>query len=269
MGKTHLHNLIGLAGVDESETEVAKKWAKRFELPMILAAMWLLIDWYAVSKEIITPSSTVISDWVIWLFFIIETLVLSFCVHDPWVYLRNNWVNLLIVLLGIPIIWGVATHAGLLRFLRLLLMFTLVFSVSKTLREVLAQNNLGNTLIVALFVIAFSGILIAGIDPAISGIGEGLWWAWVTVTTVGYGDIVPASWSGKLFGSILILLGIGLFSLLTANFSAFFIAREEQRAYRAELDALVKLDKIEKRLQDMEQELKRINTKSNGVSDNN
>lgn len=63
--------------------------------------------------------------------------------------------------------------------------------------------------------------MMAAIDPAINNIWDGMWWAWVTVTTVGYGDIVPVSGPGRILAGILMLIGMGLFSLFTANFSAF------------------------------------------------
>ncbi len=48
------------------------------------------------------------------------------------------------------------------------------------------------------------------------------------MTTVGYGDTVPESPQGKTFGGLLMILGLGLFSLITASLSAFLIAREEE-----------------------------------------
>ena len=154
--------------------------------------------------------------------------------------------------MGIPILWGVTTYTVALRSLRLLLLGAVFLHVSDSIRQVLSRNHLGVTLLVSFYIIVMSGIIIAGIDPGIETFWDGIWWAWVTVTTVGYGDVVPDSNAGKLFGAVLILLGIGLFSLLTASFSAFFIAKEESKVLSREQDALEKLDKIEQRLPGLE-----------------
>ena len=223
-----LQKIFGLSGVTADEREIARRWGHRFEIPMLLLALWILIEWYAESNNALPPGLSKFTDWFIWLFFILETSVLAMLVKDKRRFLSGNWVNLLIIILGTPILWGGGNYAGALRSLRLLLMLSLILNISDSVREVLSRNNLGITLLVAFIFIIFSGIFIAGIDPAIDSLWDGIWWSWVTVTTVGYGDIVPSSAAGKIFGAILILLGIGLFSLLTANFSAFFINKEEK-----------------------------------------
>ncbi len=252
MLKTHLHSIIGLAGVADDEREIAQSLGRRFEIPMILMAIWIIIQWYAEERGMLSGAIVFLADWVIWLFFVVETTVLTYFVKDKYRYLRNNWINLLIIFMGIPVVAGLSNYAGALRSLRLLLMFAILLNISDTIRQVLSRNHLGMTLLVSFIIIIVGGILIAGIDPAIDSVGEGLWWAWVTITTVGYGDVVPVSLAGKLFGAFLILMGVALFSLLTANFSAFFISREEGAEKRIELEMMEKLDRIEKRLEKLE-----------------
>ena len=105
----------------------------------------------------------------------------------------------------------------------------------------------------------------AGIDPAIEDVWQGLWWAWVTVATVGYGDIVPESTAGRVFGSLVILFGVGFFSLLTASFSAYFVSRGEveieEEIEEEELEEMSELKRIEDRIDAMEKTLRRIEEK--------
>lgn len=258
-----LNLLTGLSGVAADEQLVARRWAGRFELPMILLAVWILIEWYLREKGIYSEQFGQVTDWVIWLFFVLETVVLTSLVENKLSYLRSNWMNLLIISTGLPLLWGGGTYAAALRALRVLLIFPLLLNTSATVRKVLLRNHLGTTLLVALAFTLMSGLLIAGIDPTIENVWQGIWWAWVTVATVGYGDIVPQSAAGKVFGAVVILFGVGFFSLLTASFSAYFVSRGEVEIEEEEAEEINQLTEIERRIELMEQTLQRIEERLN------
>lgn len=261
---SHIINLlIGLSGVATNERPAARRWADRFELPMILLAIWILIEWYLVAKGIYPATLDSITSWIIWLFFLFETVVLVSLVQNRRRYLLGNWMNLLIIVAGVPLLWGAGSYAAALRTLRLLLLFPLLLNTSATVRKILTRNHLATTLLVALAFTLMSGLLIAGIDPSIENVWEGLWWAWVTVATVGYGDVVPQSVAGKVFGAVVILFGVGFFSLLTASFSAYFISRGEIEIEEEEAEEIYRLKDIERRMEVMEKALQRIEARLN------
>ncbi len=263
MIRNTLHLLTGLSGVATDEPLAARRWARRFEMPMILLAIWILIEWYLREKNIYSEIFGQVTDWVIWLFFVFETVLLTSLVENKFRYLRNNWMNLFIICAGLPLLWGGGTYAVVLRSLRLLLIFPLLLNVTVTVRKVLARNYLGSVLLVALAFTLMSGLLIAGIDPSIENVWQGIWWAWVTVATVGYGDIVPQSAAGKVFGAVVILFGVGFFSLLTASFSAYFVSRGEIEIEEEEIEEISQLKDIERRIDAMEKTLQRIEQRLN------
>ena len=87
------------------------------------------------------------------------------------------------------------------------------------------------------------------------GLGDALWWAVQTVTTVGYGDVVPVNLAGRLIGGALMLQGIALLTVITAAVTATLIEQARQR--RPEPDAvLAKLEQVEARLAAIEQSLR-------------
>jgi voltage-gated potassium channel len=89
-------------------------------------------------------------------------------------------------------------------------------------------------------------------DPAIGTYGDALWWAVSTVSTVGYGDVVPTSPAGRIIGTVLMLTGLGLIPLLTSAVVSALVAQRSREAREAELrdlaQILERLNRIEERL---------------------
>jgi voltage-gated potassium channel len=89
-------------------------------------------------------------------------------------------------------------------------------------------------------------------DPAIGTYGDALWWAVSTVSTVGYGDVVPTSPAGRIIGTVLMLTGLGLIPLLTSAVVSALVAQRSREAREVELrdlaQILERLNRIEERL---------------------
>jgi voltage-gated potassium channel len=257
--RERINIMVGLAGVSPFETEVARAWAKRLEWPMIMVAFWIPLQWYLEEVNMISAHVVLIGDWFVWLAFLLESIILLSLVHDKRQYLLNNWMNVAIILTGVFIIWGYAPVLSVLRSLRVLLVLGLLLRISRTLTKILKQNQLGNLLAFTLFIVVVSGVMISGFDPAIHDPWEGIWWALVSITTVGYGDVVPVSGPGKFFASLLIVLGIVVFSVLTATVSAYLIRRSEEERGE-EIHDLLK--DVQRRLERIENKLKKIEQES-------
>jgi voltage-gated potassium channel len=245
-------HLLGIAGVESHEEPAARKWGKRLEWPMLFVALWILLQWYLEETQGISPQLARIADWLVWLAFLAETTLLSTLVRNRRAYLRGNWMNLAIIMGGMPLLWQITPLVGLLRSFRLVLAVMILARLSKSVRVMLSRHQLGNTLVVAFITMVVSGIIISRIDPSIGTVWDGMWWAWATMSTVGYGDVVPHSAAGRLFGSLLILFGVVLLSLLTANMAAFFIGGDAKKAELEEKEADLLLKEISVRLQRVE-----------------
>ena len=111
---------------------------------------------------------------------------------------------------------------------------------------------------VTLSITIISGVLIHFTDEkTFPNIGDGLWWAIQTVTTVGYGDLVPTSTVGRLVAALVMLAGIGFLTVVTAVITSTFIESARRRLHGTETDALSeKLDQIGERLKVIEAGLK-------------
>lgn len=86
-------------------------------------------------------------------------------------------------------------------------------------------KNLKYLVLLAIMVTLLVGLALYLIDPSIKSPLDGIWSAWVTMTHVGFGDVVPSSFLGRLLAAGLILLGLVLFSLFTALVSVALIGK--------------------------------------------
>src|SRR3954452_16309354 len=73
------------------------------------------------------------------------------------------------------------------------------------------------------------GVVERLVDPGtFDNVWLGMWWAIQTVTTVGYGDVVPGSTAGKVIGSFLMLGGLSLFAVVTGAITSAFVAQRQK-----------------------------------------
>jgi voltage-gated potassium channel len=80
--------------------------------------------------------------------------------------------------------------------------------------------------VVSTSITVIAGLLMTVVDRgSFPSLGSGLWWAVQTVTTVGYGDHVPTTVGGQLLAAVVMLLGIGFITVITAAITSSFVSR--------------------------------------------
>jgi voltage-gated potassium channel len=123
-----------------------------------------------------------------------------------------------------------------------------------------ARRAAGIIASVTLSITLISGVLMHFTDEkTYPNVGDGLWWAIQTVTTVGYGDLVPTSTVGRLVATLVMVVGIGFLTVVTAAITSAFIESSKRRLQSHETDAMsAKLDQISERLAVIEGALKDV-----------
>ena len=91
------------------------------------------------------------------------------------------------------------------------------------------RGSLPYLLVLAVAVLALCGLGFWWLDPRIHSLGDGLWLAFTTAATVGYGDMVPSTPAAKIFAVFVVLMGFGVLSLVTASIAAMWVQTEERR----------------------------------------
>lgn len=101
-----------------------------------------------------------------------------------------------------------------------------------TLRHLMTRGGLGYMLLVAFAVLLACGMGFWWLEPTTPDLASGLWLAFTTAATVGYGDLVPTTPASRIFAFFVVLLGFGVLSLVTAAIAAHWVETEERRIER-------------------------------------
>src|SRR6478735_461625 len=204
---------------DAKSAAALARYDARAPIPLVLSAILPLV----VAPQPGNPVSLIIGvmSWTVF--------VIDFVVHQRLLrgYLGTpvGKFDLAIVLLTAPwfLLPGAVSGGGVIVLLRLARLARLVVA-SKRGRQLL--DRIGRVAVVALSVMA-SGAVVAyyaehPLNPGFATFGDSLWWSVVTLTTVGYGDVVPVTTTGRIAAVMIMLTGVAVLGLLAGTLASFF-----------------------------------------------
>lgn len=144
----------------------------------------------------------------------------------------------------------------LIRFVGVLKIFVLFKKDLQNLSNLLKESYLDKLVLLAFMVILFSSLFIYFVDPIKISLIDSFWYVITTITTVGYGDIVPHSPEGKILGMILVVMGVLSISVLTGSISAVYsnkvIVDEDHELLKQEVhDLNKKVDNLTKMVEEL------------------
>ncbi|MEP7297363.1 MAG: potassium channel family protein [Burkholderiales bacterium] len=145
-------------------------------------------------------------------------------------HLRDNSFDLLLaVALLLAAIIPASATSGVALTLRLGAAALTLLRLMWSLQPALRRGSLAWLLLLALAVLGVCGAGFWWLEPRTPSFGDGLWLAFTTAATVGYGDIVPSTPASKIFAVFVVLLGFAVLSLVTAAIAAMWVESHERR----------------------------------------
>ncbi len=192
----------------------------RMALPLVLAAILPLVLMPGEDSQGWLVAIVVIASWLVFL--------VDFVVHYQRLtnYLHTWWgkFDLGVVVLTAP--WFLFVEPGHTKFVMLVRIARLARVVMATSGARRLLERLGRVAIVAAIVLVLGAAIAYHAEhpknPGFATFGDALWWGIVTLTTVGYGDIVPKTTAGRAAGVMIMLTGIAILGLLAGSLASFF-----------------------------------------------
>jgi voltage-gated potassium channel len=174
-------------------------------------------------------------------------------------FLKWGWIDFVSSIPNLSMFrWG--RVARVIRVFRLLRGFRSTKEILAFIFANRAKGALFTMGLISFFLMLFSSIAILNLethaDSNILTASDAIWWAFVTITTVGYGDFYPVTRLGRLVAAVLMITGIGLFGTFTAYVASFFLQPNEEEEEERENKILKKLNKVEAKLETIESKLR-------------
>jgi len=230
------------------------------ELPMlVITLLWIpVLVWPLIWSVHGSAAETLaFIDYTVWALFALEYLIKLYLSPERWKFVGSHILDLFVV--AVPFL----RILRLGRITQVAKVGVVVKRGSLRVKSVATHQGLHFVLpAIGVIILASAGVVTIAERNAqgstIQNLGDGLWWAIVTVATVGYGDISPVTPIGRGVAVLLMLAGIGLIGVLTATVASYFVGekaakadaereqlREELAEARAERDQLAgKLDQL-------------------------
>lgn len=201
------------------------QWERRTQTPLLVLALGFAVA-YAVPIVLPDASPAVHgackhAEWVVWAAFAADYLMRLGLADSKRAFVRTHWLDLAAVVL--PMIQP-------LRLLRVVSTLMLVGRRARMAPQIRLTTYVAGSVVGLLM---FGSLAVLSVerdapDGNIKNLGDALWWSVTTMTTVGYGDHSPTTGLGRLLAVGLMLSGIALLGVVTANIAAWFISRFER-----------------------------------------
>lgn len=193
------------------------------------------------------------ADTAVCLVLLLDFVVRLYRSEDRRGFLKWGWIDLVA---AIPMIDALRLGrlVRVLRVIRLLRGLRSVHRVVTLIRQNKMEAGGASLALTAFVVVAFSSSAILILERQSGGniktAEDALWWSISTITTVGYGDVVPITTEGRILAMIVMVVGIGLFAGLSGLMASLLLGRQDRKSAEAQ-EILARLEKLQAAVEDL------------------
>ena len=250
-----------------SQTEAAKR-LNPLEIITLILSIYVLVALLIQSLVPLPPDAVVLLDRIdlfVCIVFLTDFFVRFTRAPSKLGFLKWGWIDFVS---SIPVV-GVFRVGRVVRIIRVMRVLRAFRSTKNLLVYLLRERkttSLAAVTTISLVVVIFAAIGVLQFetspDSNIKTAGDAFWWAFVTVTTVGYGDKFPLSTEGRIVACILMAVGVGLFGTFTGFIASLFVQPELTQDESAHERVLREMRSLDAKISSLEAKLDELKDSS-------
>ena len=213
--------------------DLAKKELNLFNIIILVLSLYVLISLIVTTFFVLSDEVTLLLNYVdnvICIIFLVDFAIRFKKANNKLDFMKWGGIDLIS---SIPYI-DFLRAGRVLRLIRLIRVFR-AFKATKLIFEHINRNKkqsaLTSVALISFLMVIFSSIAILqfekDVNSNIKTAEDAIWWSYVTITTVGYGDKFPITTEGRIIGAVLMTMGVGIFGTFTALVSSWFIEKKD------------------------------------------
>jgi len=218
---------------------------------VVLAATFALIPVFIIENDAQSQAwrtGAAVANWLIWAIFAAELAMILWVAERKRAALRAHWLDAAVVVVTIPLFGELLSSLRFIRFVRLLRLVRAGVLLGRMLqaeRRLTAPQSLRYVAAATALLVLVAGAAQATFDTKdFDSVWDAVWWAFVTVTTVGYGDEVPTTVAGRVIGILLMFVGIGFLATLTAAVASGFVRTDSDSQRDEIIERLARIEAL-------------------------
>jgi voltage-gated potassium channel len=170
-------------------------------------------------------------------------------------YMKNNSLGILGML---PFNSIFMRAFRFIKLAQLIKIYVLIRDDEKVVANFLKKTYLDKTITCTIIFIIIITILVWFVDTGITDFGTAIWYTFASMTSTGYGDVVPTTISGRIVGIVAMVGGIMIFSLMTAIISSAYVSRINRETHE-DIDS--KIDDLARNVEELNRKIDELNRK--------